>query len=114
MKNRIPEKLLPLFAAIVVIAPSFFAHSCANTTQSPSGGDKDSIAPALYWVNPAPGATGVPTRKTKIVFGFDEYVNIKESKNIFLSPPQAKAPKSKVSGKTVVVSFEEDLDSNTT
>lgn len=114
MKNRIPEKLLPLFAAIVIIAPSFFAHSCANTTQSPSGGDKDSIAPALYWVNPAPGATGVPTRKTKIVFGFDEYVNIKESKNIFLSPPQAKAPKSKVSGKTVVVSFEEALDSNTT
>ena len=114
MKRRIPDSLLPAFAAIVILAPSFLVHSCANTTQAPTGGDKDTIPPALFWVDPAPGSTGVPVNKTKIVFGFDEYVNIKESKNIFLSPPQKKAPKSKVSGKTVVVTFEEPLDSNTT
>ena len=114
MKNRIPKSLLPAFAAFAILAPTFFVHSCANTTQSPTGGDKDTIPPALFWVTPAPGATAVQTKKTKIVFGFDEYVKIKEAKNIFLSPPQQKAPKSKISGKTLVVSFEEPLDSNTT
>ena len=114
MKKRIPNSLLPAFAAIAILAPSFLVHSCANTTQSPTGGDKDTIPPALFWVTPAPGSTEVPLKKTKIVFGFDEYVTIKESKNIFLSPPQKKAPKSAISGKTVVVTFEEPLDSNTT
>ena len=114
MKIRIPDSLLPAIAAIAVLAPSFLVHSCANTTQAPTGGDKDTIPPALFWVTPAPGSIEVPVNKTKIVFGFDEYVNIKEAKNIFLSPPQKKAPKSKISGKTVVVTFEEPLDSNTT
>ncbi len=105
--------LTPLAIAALVLAP-LFVHSCANTTQSPSGGDKDTIPPALYWTKPAPGSTSIPTHKAQIQFGFDEYVTIKTPANVFLSPPQQKIPKSKVKGKGIVVSFEEDLLPNTT
>lgn len=109
MKSSLREILIPLGAALAVLSPTFFMHSCANTTQAPTGGKKDTIPPALYWTQPVPGAVNVDTNKTKIVFGFDEYVTIKNQQNIFLSPPQKKAPKAKVKGKNVVVTFEEPL-----
>ena len=109
MKSSLKEIIIPLGAAIAVLSPTFFMHSCANTTQAPTGGKKDTIPPALYWTQPVPGAVNVDTNKTKIVFGFDEYVTIKNQQNIFLSPPQKKAPKAKVKGKNVVVTFEEPL-----
>ena len=65
-------------------------------------------------INPLPGAVGVPVSGAKIIFRFDEYVNIKNPKNIFLSPPQAKPPKARIKDKFLVVQFEEPLDSNTT
>lgn len=109
MKSSLKEILIPLGAALAVLSPTFFMHSCANTTQAPTGGKKDTIPPALYWTQPVPGAVNVDTNKTKLVFGFDEYVTIKNQQNIFLSPPQKKAPKTKVKGKNVVVTFEEPL-----
>lgn len=109
MKSSLREILIPLGAALAVLSPTFFMHSCANTTQAPTGGKKDTIPPALYWTQPVPGAVNVDTNKTKLVFGFDEYVTIKNQQNIFLSPPQKKSPKAKVKGKNVVVTFEEPL-----
>lgn len=109
MKSSLKEILIPLGAALTVLSPTFFMHSCANTTQAPTGGKKDTIPPALYWTQPVPGAVNVDTNKTKFIFGFDEYVTIKNQQNIFLSPPQKKAPKAKVKGKNVVVTFEEPL-----
>lgn len=109
MKSSLKEILIPLGAALAVLSPTFFMHSCANTTQAPTGGKKDTIPPALYWTQPVPGAVNVDTNKTKLIFGFDEYVTIKNQQNIFLSPPQKKAPKAKVKGKNVVVTFEEPL-----
>lgn len=100
--------LIPLAAAAAILLP-LFVPSCANTTQSPSGGAKDTIPPALYWTKPAPGSTGVSVKKASVTFGFDEYVTIKTPSGIFLSPPQRKIPKSKVKGKGIAVSFEEDL-----
>lgn len=109
MKSSLKEILIPLGAALAALSPTFFMHSCANTTQAPTGGKKDTIPPALYWTQPVPGAVNVDTNKTKLVFGFDEYVTIKNQQNIFLSPPQKKAPKAKVKGKNVVVTFDEPL-----
>lgn len=109
MKSSLKEILIPLGAALAVLSPTFFMHSCANTTQAPTGGKKDTIPPALYWTQPVPGAVNVDTNKTKLIFGFDEYVTIKNQQNIFLSPPQKKAPKAKVKGKNVVVTFDEPL-----
>lgn len=112
--KRILKRLIPLAVAIAVLAPMFFTNSCANTTQAPTGGDKDTIPPVLVDINPLPGTTMVPVSGTKIVFTFDEFVTIKNAQSIYLSPPQAKMPKSKIHGKSLVVSFEEDLQPNTT
>ena len=109
MIKKLKDTIIPFGAALCALIPTFFMHSCANTTQSPSGGAKDTIPPALYWVDPMPGATQVDTHKTKLIFGFDEYIKIKDNQNIFLSPPQKKMPKAVIKGKNLVVTFEEAL-----
>lgn len=93
---------------------SLFQPSCANTTQAPTGGLKDTIPPVIRRVVPQPGAVLVPVHGTKVAFTFDEYVTVKDPKGIYLSPPQKKSPKYKIRGKTVIVYFEEDLLPNTT
>ena len=108
------SKYLPLIPAALVLGAMMFPSGCANTTQAPTGGPKDTIPPVLVKTAPLPGAVNVSTHKTQVKFTFDEYVVVKDANNIFLSPPLEKKPKYKISGKSVVVSFESDLDSNTT
>ena len=109
------KRFLPLILVIgAVFVPMLFTHSCANTTKSPSGGPKDTIPPYIVYIDPLPGATGVPLEGMKIYFEFSEYIKINNAKNIYLSPPQEKAPKYKIKGKNVIVYFEEDLKPNTT
>ena len=107
------KKLIPVFVSAAVFLPMIFVHSCANTTQAPTGGLKDTIPPLIIGINPLPGTVNVPV-DTRIVFRFDEYVTIKNPKNIYLSPPQEKAPKVRIRDKFLIVQFEEPLDSNTT
>lgn len=105
---------LPLIPAALVIGSLFLPSGCANTTTPPTGGPKDTIPPVLLKTAPLPGTVNVPTHKPQIKFTFDEYVVVKDPNNIFLSPPQEKKPKYRLSGKSLVVTFESDLDSNTT
>lgn len=98
----------------LVLGTVLFSHSCANTTTPPSGGPKDTIPPVLVEIYPYPGATHVPVHKTQLVFKFNEFVTVKDQQSIFLSPPMEKRPKFRLKGKSVVVSFENDLDSNRT
>lgn len=107
-------KYIPLIPAALVLGVMLFPSGCANTTTPPTGGPKDTIPPVLVKTNPLPGTVGVPVHKTQITFTFNEYVKVKDANNIFLSPPLEKKPKYKISGKSLVVSFESDLDSNTT
>ena len=109
------KKFIPLIIAVcAVLGPLMFMNSCANTTEAPSGGDKDTIPAYIVAINPLPGATGVPVRGASIVFSFNEYVTIKNNANILLSPPQQKRPVARLRGRNLVVSFEEDLRPNTT
>ena len=108
------SKYIPLIPAALVLGAMMFPSGCANTTTPPSGGPKDTIPPVLVKTYPLPGAVNVPTHKTQVKFTFDEYVVVKDANNIFLSPPLEKKPKYRMSGKTLVVSFESDLDTNTT
>ncbi len=109
------KRFLPLILALAaVFVPMMFTHSCANTTQAPSGGDKDTIPPYIIDIRPLPGTVGVPLEGAKFVFCFNEFVTIKQASNIFLSPPQQKPPKSKLRGKNLIVTFEEPLQANTT
>ena len=112
--NRFLSRFFPLIPVAVLLVLSVLQPSCANTTQAPTGGLKDTIPPVVRRVVPHPGAVSVPVHGTKVIFTFDEYVTVKEPKGIFLSPPQKKSPKFKIRGKSVVVYFEEDLLPNTT
>ena len=112
--KRLIKKYFPLIPAFVAVGVSLFSPSCANTTQAPTGGKKDTIPPVVTAVSPALGALNVPVHDTKVVFSFNEYVTVKEPKAIYLSPPLKKQPRFKLKGKSVVVYFEEDLQPNTT
>ena len=88
------------------------SYSCANTKAAPSGGPKDTIPPVIVKLLPDSNAVNVARSKSTITITFNEYVQLKDaSKNIILSPPQDKRPKTKIKGKSIVVSFEKDLDS---
>ncbi len=108
------SRYFAIFSAAAFVAISLFSHSCANTTQAPTGGDRDSIPPVITRIAPLPGATKVAVSGTQIVFTFNEYVTVKDANAIYLSPPQSKKPKYKIKGKSLVVYFEEDLLPNTT
>ena len=112
--NRKFSYLLPGIPVLLILMSIMFSHSCANTTKAPSGGPKDTIPPVITKIKPVSGSVNVPLRKTKIELTFNEYVVVKDAKSIFLSPPLEKAPLNKIKGKSVIVSFEGDLDSNRT
>lgn len=108
------KRYFPLLPVGFVLGAMILPYSCANTTTPPSGGPKDTIPPVIRKVNPADGSIGIPAHKTRLKFTFDEYVVVKDPSGIYLSPPLEKRPKYKIEGKSVVVSFESDLDSNRT
>ena len=108
------KRFLPLIFLVGACLLPIFAPSCANTTQAPSGGKKDTIPPLIIDIKPLPGAVRVPTAKTTLVFTFNEYFNIKNPGNIFLSPPLQHAPKTRVRGRDLIVTFEDTLANNTT
>ncbi len=112
--KKLFSKYFPAIPVGLVLGSVMFSHSCANTTEAPSGGPKDTIPPVIVGIEPADGSTLVPVEKTKISFTFNEYVVVKDAQSIYLSPPQEKRPKYRIKGKSLVVSFEEPLDSNRT
>ncbi len=114
MNNKFLNKYLPAIPIAFILGFSIFSHSCANTTTPPSGGPKDTIPPIIKKMSPAIGDTLVNRRKSEIVFTFDEYVVVKDPQSLFLSPPQEKAPKFKLKGKSIVITPQADLDSNRT
>ena len=113
MKNKI-KNLLPAIPVALILGMAIFSHSCANTTTPPSGGPKDTIPPIITKLYPLPGQIHVATNKTKIELGFNEFVTVKDPKSLILSPPQEKSPKFRLKNKSVIVYFEEPLDSNRT
>ena len=108
------RRYFPAIPLALVLGPVIFSHSCANTTTPPTGGPKDTIPPVIVELYPAPGAKHVPVHKTQLMFKFDEFVTVKDPQSIFLSPPMEKRPQFRLKGKSVIVSFENDLDSNRT
>lgn len=112
--KRLLTKYFPAIPVIIVLASMMFSHSCANTTQAPSGGVKDTIPPVIVKTIPQNGSVNVPLSGVEFVFTFDEYVTVKNPKNILLSPPQKTPLKSKIKGKSLVVTLGEELMPNTT
>ena len=114
MMKKLLNIFVPAVPVALILGAMMFSHSCANTTTPPSGGPKDTIPPLLTEIYPLPGAINVPVNKTELKIKFNEYVVVKDQKSLFLSPPMEKAPKYKIQGKSVIVYFEEPLDSGKT
>lgn len=108
------KRMFPIIPVTLIIVSTMFSHSCANTTTPPSGGPRDTIPPVITEIYPALGQINVPTQKTQLKIQFNEYVTVKDAKSLFLSPPLEKSPKYRLKGKSVIVYFENDLDSNKT
>ncbi len=113
MKQKIAQ-FIPLLATVAAAGALIFSPSCANTTTPPSGGPKDTIPPVMVKYYPQPGDTMIPRHKTQLSMTFDEFVVVKDAQSLFLSPPMEKTPKYKIRNKSVIVYFENDLDSNKT
>ena len=92
-----------------LICCCILSRSCANTTTPPGGGPKDTIPPVLQKVTPQQYTTGFPLTGGKVTLQFDEYTVIKNSSDIFLSPPTKKKPISTVRGKGIVVAMQDTL-----
>ena len=107
-------RYIPLIPVAAILASVLFSPSCANTTEAPKGGPKDTIPPVITRIVPPPGTVDLPVKGAQIAFTFNEYVTVKEPKGIYLSPPQTKSPKFRIKGRSVIVYFEEDLLPNTT
>ena len=112
--KRFLSRFFPLIPIGIVLGTMLFSHSCANTSTPPTGGPKDTIPPVITEIYPELGMTNVPVHGTKLEINFNEYVQVKDPKSLFLSPPLEKTPKYKLKGKGVVITFESDLDTGKT
>lgn len=111
MKTRLTLTAIVLAA---FSAACLLSHSCANTTTAPQGGPKDTIPPVIKQIEPQNGTTGFPTVGGTVVMTFDEYTVVKNQGDILLSPPLKKKLKTKVRGKSIVVTVQDTLRENTT
>lgn len=83
-------------------------YSCANPGAGPSGGLKDSIPPRMLNSTPPTGTLHF-TGKT-IVLDYDELVVAdKLSEVLVVSPPLASRPEIKTRGRSIALTFKEDL-----
>lgn len=87
--------------------------ACANMGQGPQGGPKDSIPPVVVKETPLNGMLYFDANRIEIQF--DEYIQLDDvQKNVLMSPPQLTPPEVKAIGKTLSVTFQEDLLDSTT
>ena len=75
--KKVLSRFFPVIVSGIILLSMMFSHSCANTTQAPTGGKRDSIPPVVLRVSPENYSTNIRREGTEISFTFDEYVNIK-------------------------------------
>ncbi len=96
----------------IVILFALFLVACANVV-APTGGPKDEMPPLVISSRPINNSTNFQDRTVRITF--DEYITLSDvQKNIMVSPPTKTFPNIRMTGKTMVMRFHEDLQENTT
>ena len=101
------------FRTFIIVGLLFLIHSCAQVGTL-TGGEKDIIAPIpiASKMNPENGSTNFTTSVIKIPFS--EYVKLNNpEETIVIIPPHAKLD-TKLSRKTVSISWNDTLKNNTT
>ena len=97
---------------LFVIVATLFGGSCANIIP-PAGGPRDTIPPVL--LNASPADSTLNFKSDKIVFTFDEYVDLQNvQSNLLFTPLFQNNPVVEAKGKTITVRFQDTLEPNTT
>lgn len=87
-------------------------YACASQG-TPDGGPYDETPPRF--VKSTPSQNGMNFKGKKVSIDFDEYIKLENpAEKVIFSPPQAEAPEVRVSGKSVVVEFQDTMKANTT
>ncbi len=90
----------------------FLLAACANRGSGPQGGPQDVAPPVVKESTPENRQTNF--QKGEITIEFDEFVALdKPMEKIIVSPPQIVPPAIRASGKKVIVSFNDSLQTNT-
>ncbi len=107
------KQILVLLAIGVVVGAVVFSGSgCANIVP-PIGGPRDSIPPTVVQVHPANKT--LYFKDKKIVFTFNEYVELEDTyKNLLISPVPKSFPEVQRKLKTVTLKLKDTLQPNTT
>ena len=103
------KKIIQL--AIILAATQLFWY-CANVGM-PTGGPKDETPPVV--VRSIPEASSLNYQKNEIYIEFDELIQLKDYRTKFIvSPPVNEQPIVEARGNRLMITFEEDLQPNTT
>ena len=100
-----------------IFVPALIMALCTRCAQiGPlTGGKKDVTPPKLIEVLPHDTSVNLPRHNTTIIFRFDEMIDIKTvTKSLVVNPLPEDMPEVRSSGKRMILSFDSDLDSNTT
>jgi len=96
-----------LYATLILMAAR-----CAHPVM-PTGGPEDTTPPEPVEAEPPNYSTNFNSDRFSVTF--NEFVNLENPrKEMFISPPLEKFPDTRVRGKSVQVSFQEELQPNTT
>lgn len=103
---------LPLRHLLFALLAAAVFVQCASIAQ-PQGGPRDSLPPLIISTNPLPRSINFTGKR--ITLNFNEYIVLKDQQKEFvMSPPSDKKPMLTVKGRSIVVDFENQPDSNTT
>ncbi|MBP6231275.1 MAG: Ig-like domain-containing protein [Paludibacteraceae bacterium] len=111
MIRPILKRIFLLIATTISVV--LLLQACANRGAGPQGGIRDTTSPKLIKTSQTNKATMATSQQLEWVF--DENIQLeKQQENIFISPPQQKAPTILGMGKKLSVNLTEDLVPNTT
>lgn len=107
MKTTLTQRFAALFLFLTLTL-----WSCANQG-SPEGGPFDMTPPRLLRATPAPGATGITTKRMRLLF--DENIKLSSQQDqIVVSPPQQEPARFVANGHTVTILLSDSLRPGTT
>jgi Big-like domain-containing protein len=109
------KNCLVFFILLSIILTGVFANfGCANIVP-PLGGPRDTLPPRLITAVPADQTRQFKSYKNKIVFTFDEYIDLKDvSTNLIVSPVPKIEPIVESKLRTLTVTIKDTLQPNTT
>lgn len=96
----------------LLLALAVLLAACAKIVP-PDGGDRDTTPPQVLSIEPPDGTVNFAA--AEIVFTFDEYVQLSDlNSQLIVSPPLNERPTTRLKGKQLILSFNEELLPNVT